>query len=143
MKYKTQPIPCPACGHENDVSKQFCKSCGKWLNNIQSNIENTSEQNSSAPVAGCLSVLAIPFGIIFSIIFIKNVGVQDSWGFGILIFVILFVLGAAIVGVISGVFAVTPGKGSIKQSNANSTLGIVGMIISFAVIFIILLLFKR
>jgi len=136
------PIACPACNIENECARQFCKSCGIFLNNTQLNVAVESSSSSEKPVSGCLSILAIPAGILFAIIFISTAGIHDSWGLGILVIVLLFVLVAGVFGIFAGVFALAPGKESEESSNSNATLGIIGLIIGLIVVSFILLLFK-
>jgi len=137
-----QFIACPACNTNNEGARQFCKSCGNFLYNTLLSVKGESSKNSEKPISGCLSILSIPAGLLFTIIFISSAGIQDSWGFGVLLFVVLFVLVSAIFGIFSGAFAITPGKESEESSNSNATLGIIGMIVGVIVISIIILLFR-
>lgn len=111
-------VRCPSCKAVNEGTATFCVNCGLWLSN-RGSITNK-------PVAGIVSMLSIPVGLLVALVVYQVLPKYDFLGFATLILVGLVLFGAVVSGLVSGVIALRP----TMNSYTNPILGVVGVIIT-------------
>ncbi|NTW89033.1 MAG: hypothetical protein HGB26_07935 [Desulfobulbaceae bacterium] len=111
-------VRCPSCNAANEGTAPFCDNCGSWLSN-RGSINNK-------PVAGIVSMLSIPVGLLVALLVYKVLPKYDFLGFATLIVIGLVIFGAVVFGLVSGVIALRP----TMNSSTNPILGVVGVILT-------------
>lgn len=111
-------VRCPSCKAANDDTATFCETCGLWLSN-RGSITNK-------PVAGIVSILSIPVGILVALLVYKVLPKYDFLGFATAILIGLVLSGAVVSGLVSGAIALRP----TMNSRTNPILGVVGVILT-------------